>query len=509
MTEGTLSGVVSRLAREKPHAPAFLTEEGTVTWAQYDAGADRAAAALTGSGLAEGDRVGILLPDGAEVHQWYIGAERAGLVVVGIGPRAGEAEVRHLLSRSGARGLVTGDELTGRPAKETVAGLRARGLELDIHLRSGAVAASDAASFRPPVRPMGPDDLFLLNSTSGTTGLPKCVMHHQRRWFYFHRLALEAGALSADDVFMSLLPTPFGFGLWTSHFTPTLLGAPVAVMPRFRAGAALRLAAQHRVSVLACVTTQFVMMLDDPNLAGTDLSHLRVMFTGGEAVPYHRARQFEEETGARVLQFYGSNETGALSRTTLADPPERRLRTAGRVIPEMAVRLLRDGEDVTASGGPGEPVCRGPATSLGYWDDPEANARLLTPDGWMRTGDVAEIADGYLTIVGRLSDIIIRGGKNISAAQVEEEVGTHPGIAMVAAVAQPDPVFGERVCVFVVGRGGAQPTVEDIGTHLAGRGVGKELWPEAVMVVDELPRASGGKVAKAELRARLAGGGPR
>jgi acyl-CoA synthetase len=499
--------VVAGFARERPGAPAFLTDDGPVTWAHYDGGADRAAAALKGAGLSAGDRVGILMPDGADVHQWYVGAERAGVVVVGIGPRAGDAEVAHLLARGGARVLVTGEEVAGRPAPDAVAALRAGGLALDAHL-----VAADAVGTAAPVTtagpPIGPDDLFLLNSTSGTTGLPKCVMHHQRRWFYFHHLAVQAGALSGDDVFMSLLPTPFGFGLWTAHFTPAILGAPVVVTSRFRAADALRLVGRHRVTVLACVTTQFVMMLNDATLDDADLSSLRVMFTGGEAVPYRRALEFEERTGARVLQFYGSNETGALSRTTLADPPERRLRSAGRVIPDMHVRLLDGNEDVTATGGPGEPVCRGPATSLGYWDDPVANARLLTDDGWMRTGDLAELdTDGYLTIVGRLSDIIIRGGKNISAAQVEQEVGTHPDVAMVAAVAQPDPVFGERVCVFVVPVAGRAPSLDDMAAHLARRGVGKELWPEAVVVVGELPRSSGGKVAKGELRARLTGPG--
>jgi acyl-CoA synthetase len=329
-------------------------------------------------------------------------------------------------------------------------------------------------------------------------------MHTQSRWMYFHTLAVQAGAMTPDDVFMSLLPAPFGFGLWTAHFTPTLLGAPVAVMPRFSAAAAVRLAAELRVTVLACVTTQLVMMLNDPGLADADLAALRAVFTGGEAVPYERAAEFEDRTGARVLQFYGSNETGALSHTSLSDDREHRLRTAGRPIPAMNVRLLDGDRDVTTAGGPGEPVCRGPAASLGYWDDPEANARLLTSDGWMRTGDLAEMdPDGYLRIVGRLSDIIIRGGKNISAGQVEAEVGTHPAVAMVAAVAMPDEVFGERVCVYIVPRGEPAPTLEELIDHLLRRGIGKELLPEHLVVVDSLPTASGGKVAKAELRADI------
>jgi acyl-CoA synthetase len=223
---------------------------------------------------------------------------------------------------------------------------------------------------------------------------------------------------------------------------------------------------------------------------------LRILYTGGEMVPYERAREFEERTGAHVLQFYGSNETGALSCTTPDDPPEKRLRTAGKIIPEMHVRLL----DVEPDGR-GVPAGKGPALCLGYWDDDDANAELFTPDGWMRMGDLATIDDeGYLTVAGRTSDFIIRGGKNISAPAVEAELATHPDVAMVAAVAFPDPVFGERVCAYVEPRAGAEITLEDLVAHLTARGVSREWYPERLIVVDELPRSSGGKVAKGDLK---------
>ena len=275
-------------------------------------------------------------------------------------------------------------------------------------------------------------------------------MHHQRRWFAFHEHAVAAADLSSDDVFMSALPAPFGFGVWTAHVTPTLLGVPCVVSSRFDAEACLALIARERVTVLAAVSTQFIMLLNSPGLDRHDLSSLRVLFTGGEMVPEQRATEFEDRTGCTVLQFYGSNETGALSRTTLADTRARRLRTAGRVIPEMQVRLFADdGTDVTATGGPGIAACRGALTCLGYYHDPDANAALYTADGWMLTGDRCTVdTDGYLTVRGRASDFIIRGGKNISAAQVEDEVATHPTVALAAAVAWRDPVFGERVCVY-------------------------------------------------------------
>ena len=207
-------------------------------------------------------------------------------------------------------------------------------------------------------------------------------------------------------------------------------------------------------------------------------------------------------TGARALQFYGSNETGALSRTTMRDDRGHRLATAGQVIPEMRVRLLDDDDrDITEPNVPGNPVCRGPATCFGYLDDAAANAALFTADGWMRIGDVCEIdADGYLRVVGRTSDIIIRGGKNLSAPAIEAEIAQHPAIALGAIVAMPDPVFGERVCLYAELHPGATLELDEVVAFLGERGISREWFPERLVVLDALPRASGGKVAKGVLR---------
>jgi acyl-CoA synthetase len=473
----TLASIVAAHAVERPGDAAYITRSGRMTWREYHERSDALAAALLADGLQPSERVAVVLPDGDSVHVAFLAIEKAGGVIVGIGARAGEREREHLLAKTGARRVIDGAELTAP--------------------RRGSP---------DPDRARERDDLWLLNSTSGTTGLPKVVMHDQARWFAFHDLAVAAGALTSADVFMSALPAPFGFGIWTAHVTPTLLGAPCVVMPRFDPDACLELVERERVSVLAAVSTQFVMMLEAHSLATRDLSSLRVLFTGGEMVPYERAAQFEDRTGCTVLQFYGSNETGALSRTTLADDREHRLRTAGRVLREMHVRLLSDdGRDITATGGPGIAACKGPVNCLGYLDDDEANAQLFTDDGWMLTGDYCTIdADEYLTVAGRASDFIIRGGKNVSAAQVEDEVATHPSVALAAAVAMPDPTFGERVCVYVEQRPGTPVlTLDDLREHLGVRGVGKELWPERIEIVDALPRSSGGKVAKGELRADI------
>jgi acyl-CoA synthetase len=511
----TLADRIRKLAADRPDGAAYITGTARFSWRDYDMASDRVAAALLGLGFERGDRVAVVLPDGPAVHVALVGVEKAGLVAVGIGARAGDREISHLLARTGAKALITHAHQRERAADDLRAAVIALGAER-VHLVlvpdfvsgtdqpiliDGAVAATDAPV--PAALGIGPDELFLLNSTSGTTGLPKCVMHTPNRWYYFHKLAEAAGRFRSDEVFMGAVPAPFGFGMWTAHFSPTILGCPTVVMERFDAHAALDLIARERVTVLCCVSTQFIMLLNAQAERPRDLSSLRSMFTGGEAVPYERAAEFEQVTGAAVLQFYGSNETGALSRTTAGDTRERRLRTAGRIIDEMQVRLFDPdtGEDITGKSTKGQPGCRGPATCLGYWNDPAGNAKLYTSDGRMLMGDVVDIdAEGYLRVVGRTSDFIIRGGKNISAPAVEEEVGTHPGVALVAAVAVPDTVFGERVCVYVVPRAGATVTLDGITQHLGARGVSKEWFPEHLVLVEELPTSSGGKVAKGALK---------
>jgi acyl-CoA synthetase len=241
------------------------------------------------------------------------------------------------------------------------------------------------------------------------------------------------------------------------------------------------------------------MLMADRASRDNDLSSLRVVFTGGESLPYRPSAEFENLTGATILQFYGSNETGLLSATTVNDSQERRLRTAGRIVPEMSVRLFDVDQDVTETG-KGQPACRGPATSLGYLGGTDHD-QLFTSDGWMRMGDICEIdAEGYLSVTGRTSDFILRGGKNISASAVEDAATTHPAIAVAAAVAMPDPVFGEKVCLYTELVGSQMINLPDLVEYLLAAGVSKELLPERLIVVDELPRSSGGKIAKSALR---------
>jgi len=518
--KATIADVVAAHAAERPVGTAFVAGDVRMSWREYRDRSDRLAAAFIACGIERGERVAILLPDGCDVHVAFVACEKAGVVGVGISARAGDAEIEHLLRVSGACAVLSEPEHRGTATDLLYGHLRERGLPLRHHLSirgpwhepaplwldGAAMSVGGGTEWQAAIdqRRSGPDELFLLNSTSGTSGMPKCVTQHQERWFRFAELAEDAAALSPDDVFLCAVPASVGFGLWSGHFAPTLLGAPTVLLPKFSVESLLAGVQAHRVSILAAVTTQFIMMLNVPDLAHYDLRSLRVLFTGGEAVPPDQAARFEEMTGAKVLQFYGSNETGALSYTTIRDSRERRLTTAGHVIEAMQVKLLDASSGATITVGRGQPVCKGALTCHGYFNNEEGNRALYTADGWMKMEDIVGIDnEGYLQVVGRVGDFIIRGGKNISAAAVEQAVLRHPHVTAAAAVAMPDPVFGERVCVYVTLLPGTGLTVAELASFLQAKGVSSEWFPERLIVLDEMPTVSGGKVAKQLLRADI------
>ncbi len=509
--DATLSECVARNAASSPDKPAYVdfsldSPDRALTWSEFDHAAANLAHRLLALGVGPGDGVAVWHKDTSAIHVLLVAIERCGAVIVGLGARAGVREVTAIL-RTARPALLVSDverrQSAAQAAADTAADLPLRAVVLGDGLGDDSAELFIDTTPRPDgmsgLSPVGPDDVFLINSTSGTTGLPKCVVHTQNRWHYFHQKAVANGKLTSDDVFLPVIPTPFGFGIWTSHTTPIHLGAKTVRTERFDPAATCAAIARHHATVLCCVSTQLAMILANRASRDYDLTSLRVVFTGGEPLPYAQAAQFEELTGVTILQFYGSNETGMLSATTIADSLDRRLRTAGRIVPEMQVRLFDGDRDVTESGR-GQPACRGPALSLGYLGGTDHD-KLFTKDGWMRMGDICELdADGYLTLTGRTSDFILRGGKNISAVQVEEAVATHPAVAVAAAVPMPDPVFGERVCVFVEVKQGCALDLPTLVDHLLRQGVSKELLPERLEVLDELPRSSGGKIAKGQLR---------
>ncbi|HTY26722.1 MAG TPA: class I adenylate-forming enzyme family protein, partial [Mycobacterium sp.] len=300
-SDTTLSERVAEHARSTPTKPAYVdfhlgTPDRVLTWAQFDNAATNLAAQLHDLGVAPADRVAVWHGDSAAIHVLLVAIERCGAVAVGLGARAGVREATHIL-RTTQPVLIVSDA-----ARATQAGTAAA--DADPALRAVVLGDSDElhvdTTARPTpsgLAPLGPDEPFLINSTSGTTGLPKCVVHNQNRWHYFHQKAVANGELTADDVFLPVIPTPFGFGLWTSHTTPIHLGTTTVLIERFDAAATCASIERHRTTVLCCVSTQLMMILASDASPEHDLSSLRVVFTGGEPLPYTQAAQFEELTG--------------------------------------------------------------------------------------------------------------------------------------------------------------------------------------------------------------------
>lgn len=512
----SVADYVRRNARNSPDDISIVTEHSEVTWSQYDNEINRLAAIL-GALLDRDDRFGAVLPDCPEFHYSLCAAERSGTIAVGIGSRSQYSEIRHLLKKSGARALVMRATHHGVSAEETFKQLIDEGVNLkalivyedSTALRVYSRAQGAVVEIEPdPVsgsaleqRKLAPDEISMLNSTSGTTGRPKLVTQYANRWIAFSKLAFEAADLTSQDVIMGAVPGPFGFGLWTAHYAPAMLGAKVVVMEKFDVDLMIRLIDQERATMLACVSTQFKMMLDRLESHKADLSSLRMMFTGGEAVPFERAREFEERVGAKVLQFYGSNEGGAVTNTTLKDTQFQRLMTAGKPSDGVQIRLFdQNGKDVTEQGGPGQPAVTGPTLTLGYFNDEDANRELFR-DGLLLMPDVVTIdPEGYYKVVGRTSDLIIRGGKNISAVEVEEAVETHPAVKMAAAVPVPDETYGERIGVVVELNDGHSLSLEGLQQYLVDHETPRSLLPERLLVVEVLPLAPGGKISKGQVK---------
>ncbi|WP_420881602.1 class I adenylate-forming enzyme family protein [Rhodococcus sp. (in: high G+C Gram-positive bacteria)] len=507
-----ISDVIRTWARQIPDRPAFVTPARPTTWIEYDRLADAVARELRATVGGLRSRAALLLPDTTGVHAALCGCYRAGRVAAAIGVRSGVREIAHIMRRTGATVLVTAPEIRGRSWWGLVEELRAQGVfPSDVVVvdeaggavgrhRLGGVEHGDAAL---PGAPFTTSEVTILNSTSGTTGLPKVVAHDERKWVAFAREAMQGGRIGPDDVVCSVVPAPFGFGLWSAHFLPALLGVPVVVTAKFDVDEMAMMIERERVTVLCCVSTQFRMLLRSATVRHRDLSSLRVLYTGGEPVPYRDARAFEERTGAKVLQFYGSNEAGVVSRTTLDDDVETRLRTCGHVLGSAHVRVLDEsGADSPERPRRGRPAVRGPLMSAGYWADPAANAELYTEDGWMLLGDIVEIDEqDRVRVVGRTADFVIRGGKNISIVEIEELVGEHPAVSDVAVVGVPDEIFGERVCAVVVTDAGGHLDTGTLAWWLRARGVTPEYLPEYVVTVDRLEVGPGGKTDRRAAKA--------
>ncbi|MGW5375677.1 AMP-binding protein [Nocardia sp. NPDC003999] len=450
--------------------------------------ARRLAAGLRRRGVGPGDVIAFQLPNWMEAAAAFWASAFLGATVVPIVHFYGRKEVGHILTEVRPKVFVTTDRFGNT---EFAAGLR------DTVPIVGVVGGDFEELLAPrpmpgtlPVDPAGP---ALIAFTSGTTRAPKGVVHsHQTLG---HETRQLAGIYPADRG-DQLTGAPVGhfIGMVNAFLIPVLDRMPINLIDVWDPGRVLDLTRTEGLTVGGGVPYYVTSLLDHPHYTPEHLPHLRYAGLGGAAVPAVVTTRLAE-AGITVYRSYGSTEHPSITGSHHTAPEAKRLFTDGDALPGVELRLAEDGEILS----------RGPDLCLGY-TDPELTAAAFDDDGWYHTGDIGVLdADGYLTITDRKSDMIIRGGENISALEVEEVLLSLPGVTEAVAVAVPDARLGERTAAVLRLRPGrSAPSHDEVRAHFRDAGLAKQKWPEEVHVVDDFPRTASGKIQKFLVRGAVA-----
>jgi 2,3-dihydroxybenzoate-AMP ligase len=497
------------------------------TYTDLDTEADRIAQGLRGLGIGRGDRVVVQLPNCAEFVLVWFGLQRLGAVPVHAMPGHRRREIGHLVRVSGAVACVVPDRHARFDHRELMREVRTE-QGPDGSLRHVVVVGDpgpdddflpfEALRADPPPasRPTAPDalpavgdddgggadpaDVALLLLSGGTTGLPKLIARTHDDYAYNARACADVCALDAGTVYLAVLPIGFNF----TFACPGVLGAlvvggTVVVAQDPSPQTAFALVEREGVTLTSLTPPLVTHWTDEAASGSWDLDSLAVVQVGGARLPEDHARKLGPALGVTVQQVFGMAE-GLINLTRLDDPEDLVCATQGRpVSPDDEVLVVdTDGRPVP-DGTPGELLTRGPYTLRGYYRAEEYNRTAFTPDGYYRTGDVVRrLPTGHLVVVGRIKDQINRGGEKIAAAEVEEQLLTHPAITAAALVGVPDERRGERTVAFVV-CAGAAPGVREVAAHLKERGLAGYKTPDEVVQVPGLPLTPVGKVDKAAL----------
>jgi acyl-CoA synthetase (AMP-forming)/AMP-acid ligase II len=507
--------LVAEVAAGAARAPATPLIFGSLhrplvtTTGEMLARSERVARAFHALGLRAGDVIVSQLPNWAEGMETALAALKLGLVQVPVVDIYGPAELSFILRATKARAFVMPASWRNIDFAARVAALA------DLPDLDHIIVLGDAPMPRPVVRwdelldrpsdpvpphAASPGDVVMLNFTSGTTGTAKGVVHsHATLGGEARRIMPEATAADAGKLMFWAGPAGHIGGI-VAILRPFLIGEGTVTIDRFNVELALDLVRRYPIGRCAGAPFAIASLL---NIASPeDLAGMTGLCSGGAAVPPALAYR-AEDFGVPLIRSYGSTEHPTVTFTEFADPVERRARTDGRMASGSLVRIVDDdGADLPA-GTPGEIITMGPELFLGYLD-PAQTAASFTDDGWFRTGDIGVLdADGFLTVVDRKKDIIIRGGENISSKEVEDVLARHPAVEEAAVVPWPDEVYGERVGAFIRLRPGAALDLAAVQAHFRGEGVAIQKTPERIVIVDDFPRTPFGKVLKRELRQRI------
>jgi fatty-acyl-CoA synthase len=505
----TIGANLERTVRRFPDREALVEVATSRRWTytEFDAAVNGIALGLLESGIEKGDRVGIWAPNCAEWVITQYATARIGAILVNINPAYRTHELDHVVKQSGVRLIVSA---TSFKTSDYRSMLNEIGFTDVVYIGEPtwaelAATHGDPARIAERAATLAFDDAINIQYTSGTTGFPKgaTLSHHNilNNGYFVGEL------LSYTEADRVALPVPLYhcFGMVMGNLACTSHGACIVLpSPGFDPAAALAAVAAEQVTSLYGVPTMFIAELGLADFADYDLSSLRTGVMAGSPCPVEVMKRVVAEMHmSEVAICYGMTETSPVSTMTRADDSvTRRTETVGRVMPHLESKIV---DPVTGlpvgRGEPGELCTRGYSVMLGYWDEPDATAEAIDQARWMHTGDLATMdADGYVNIVGRIKDLVIRGGENIYPREIEEFLHTHPDVADVQVIGVPDARYGEELMAWVVMRPGAEPLTAAAVQEFCRDKLAHYKIPRYVHVVDGFPMTVTGKVRKVEMR---------
>jgi fatty-acyl-CoA synthase len=483
------------------------------TWAELNDAVDRLARGLLGFGLEQGDRLGVWSPNRSEWALTQYATAKLGVILVNINPAYRTSELEYALRQSGCRVLVAAPEFKGADYRAMVEEVRdgLPALEQVVFLDSpewDALAAGDGgpgeSELRARMEQLDFDDPINIQYTSGTTGRPKgaTLTHHN----ILNNALLLAGTLGYTEADRVCIPVPLYhcFGMVIGNLACSLSAACI-VYPEaaFDPLATLDAMATERCTSIYGVPTMFIAELDHPRFSEFDLSSLRTGIMAGSPCPIEVMRRVGSEMGIEEMTIaFGMTETSPASTMVRPDDTlEHRCETVGQAMPHTEIKIVDTvSERTVARGESGEFRTRGYLVMSGYWDEPERTAEAIDPAGWMHTGDLATMdEDGYVRIVGRIKDMIIRGGENVYPREIEEFLYGHPAVADVQVVGVPDERLGEEVMAWVITREGATVDEDELREFCRGK-IARYKIPRYVASCSEFPMTVTGKIQKHKLR---------
>lgn len=515
MSFTTVGSLLLANLRDNPDKEALVFRDQRLTYRQLGEKVDRLAEALTRLGVKKGDKVAVDLPNWPEFVFCYFAITRIGAVMVMVNTRYRSSEVRHILGDSDSIAVVVPVEFDGFRYLPMMRELRSELPLLRHVIAVGECSDSDDvlrfdrlledSSGNPVVEAqIDPvEDLALIMYTSGTTGTPKGAMITHFNLVKNSEVNSVPYEFTPDDVFLVLVPASHIIGLFclTSVF---LSHAKVILVDVFKAEPVLQIIERERVTVQHAVPTIFTLEL--ANAAKYDISSLRTGMMAGASCPPELVRRLIE-LGFQVHVGFGMTETaGGLLNTTFSDDLEARTQTVGRPVEGVEVKFVDDNRRELPPGQPGEMAIRSYGRMKGYYKNPQATEAAIDAEGWFYTGDLGYLDErGYVRIVGRKKDMIIRGGFNIYPAEVEGLLYTHPKVLEVAIVGVPDSVLGEKTCACIRPRDGVDLTEEEVKEFCRGKLADFKV-PDYVRFMDSFPLTPTGKIYKVGLKEQIIGG---